>query len=194
MTQTITAVILAHRHSDHFLLKSKLTTPSKVMSVMDRLLETLNTFFSRILLVAPAVFPFLENDIEVVTPLMNRPEPIGSMAAIHAGLFYAASPYAFFCRLDRPFLNPDLVQHLCACCHEGLDFILPQTPFGWEPLCAVYSQRCLESLEHHLNSNRLSIMRALKKRPTRIISKEKLRQLDPQMRSFVNVYGLNYVK
>ena len=81
----------------------------------------------------------------------------------------------------------ELVETVLENIENGIDIVMPATSAGLEPLCAVYSKRCLQSAEHHLEQNKCKIQRALRKHRTKTISEKVLREKDPELLSFFNV-------
>jgi molybdopterin-guanine dinucleotide biosynthesis protein A len=68
-----------------------------------------------------------------------------------------------------------------------IDIVMPETSAGLEPLCAVYSKRCLNSAQHHLEQEKLKIIKAFRKSRIKTISEKVLRTIDPDLRSFFNI-------
>ena len=85
------------------------------------------------------------------------------------------------------FLKKGLIEFLIKNIEPNIDIIMPQTTAGFEPLCAVYSKRCLKSAEDHLKANKLKIQWALRSHRTKNIAEDDLRQMDPELMSFFNI-------
>ncbi len=81
--------------------------------------------------------------VRVVPDVLQEP---CALTGIHALLAAAAHPFVFVAACDLPFLNRDLIRHLLAQAGDA-DAVLPLGPRGPEPLCAVYSKRCLPEIE-----------------------------------------------
>ena len=64
---------------------------------------------------------------------------------------------------------------------------MPETSAGMEPLCAIYSKRCLDTAEHHIKQNKFKIQRALGNHRLKKIPETVLRSKDPELRSFFNI-------
>jgi molybdenum cofactor guanylyltransferase len=95
--------------------------------------------------------------------------------------------FGFFAACDTPFLNKDLVEVLLENIEINKDIIMPETTAGLEPLCAIYSKRCLNTAEHHIKQNKFKIQRALGKHRWKIIPESQLRTKDPELISFFNI-------
>ena len=64
---------------------------------------------------------------------------------------------------------------------------MPETAAGMEPLCAIYSKRCLDTAEHHIKQKKLKIQRALGNHRLKKIPEKVLRSEDPELLSFFNI-------
>jgi molybdopterin-guanine dinucleotide biosynthesis protein A len=64
---------------------------------------------------------------------------------------------------------------------------MPETSAGFEPLCAVYSKRCLQPAQHHLEQEKLKIIKTFRKSRIKTISEKALRKIDPDLLSFFNI-------
>ena len=70
---------------------------------------------------------------------------------------------------------------------DGVDVVMPQTDAGYEPLCAAYSTRCLDTVARHLEQRRFKIDGVFRKYRIRTISEKVLRRHDPELISFFNI-------
>jgi len=152
--------------------------------ILDRIFDCFQTLFSEIVLVTNDPVQYLEWNCLIVSDLM--PER-SSLTGVHAGLYYASNPYAFIAACDTPFLRSDLAARILAEVDPRLDAIIPWTKAGPEPLCAVYSQRCLQPIEHQLQKENYKIQTLFGQVRTKRISEEALRAFDPDLISFFNV-------
>jgi molybdenum cofactor guanylyltransferase len=152
--------------------------------ILDRLFGLFSELFDEIILVTNRPRDFLEWDALIVTDLF----PVrSSLTGIHAGLFYASHPFAFFSACDTPFLKMEIIEMVLSEIEPGADFVLPRTSAGFEPLCAAYSRRCLKPAEDHLRANKFKIHLALKNCRIKTIPEDRLREKDPGLDSFFNV-------
>jgi molybdenum cofactor guanylyltransferase len=127
---------------------------------------------------------FLKWDLTIVTDIFDLRS---SLTGIHTGLFYTNNPYAFFSACDTPFLKKELVEVLVEQIEEKIDIIMPETAAGFEPLCAIYSKRCLKPAEYHLKANKLKIQWAFRSNRIKNIPESLLRSVDPELESFFNI-------
>ncbi len=152
--------------------------------ILDRQYAVFSELFREIILVTNDPLQFVEWDLTIVTDLF----PVrSSLTGIHAGLFYMMNPYAFISACDTPFLSKYLVGLLLENIDNKQDIIMPETAAGMEPLCAIYSKRCLDTAEHHIKQNKFKIQRALGKHRLKKIPEKQLRSRDPELISFFNI-------
>jgi molybdopterin-guanine dinucleotide biosynthesis protein A len=85
-----------------------------------------------------------------------------------------------------PYLNADFIRHMKDCTGD-FDIIIPRTPDGFQPLHAIYSQRCLEPIRRSLEADRLKITSFYKGLRIREIPPDAIGAFDPQRRMFLNV-------
>jgi molybdopterin-guanine dinucleotide biosynthesis protein A len=64
---------------------------------------------------------------------------------------------------------------------------MPETAAGFEPLCAIYSKRCLKPAEQHLKEKKLKIQWAFRSNRIKNIPENILRKGDPELKSFFNI-------
>jgi len=184
MRQPCSGVILAGGLSTRYGGENKAFLRVGGMRILDRLFAVYGELFDEIILVTNNPGEFLNWDALIVTDIF----PVrSSLTGIHAGLFYARHPFAFFSGCDTPFLKKEVVETVLDSLEPGIDLVIPQTSAGLEPLCAAYSQRCLKAAEEHILQNKFKIQMALSGKRIKKIPEDVLRQKDPELRSFFNV-------
>ena len=184
MTISCTGVILSGGLNTRFGGENKALSHVGGRLIIDRLLDVFSDVFDEIILVSNHPEQFLGWDVMIVTDVIDLRS---SLTGIHTGLFYASNPYAFFSACDTPFLKRELVELLLEKVEPNIDIVMPETTAGFEPLCAVYSKRCLKPAEDHLKANKLKIQWALRSSRIKHISEKQLRSVDPELISFFNL-------
>ena len=184
MRQPCSGVILAGGLSTRYRGENKALLKVGGTRILDRLFAVYTELFDEIILVTNRPSDFLAWDALIVTDIF----PVrSSLTGIHAGLFYARHPFAFFSACDTPFLKKEVVEAVLENLEPGIDLVIPRTSAGFEPLCAAYSQRCLKAAEDHILQNKFKIQMALSGKRVRAIPEDVLRQKDPELLSFFNV-------
>lgn len=140
--------------------------------------------FEQVVLVTNNPMEYLSYDLALVTDLL----PIrSSLTGLHSGLFYAQTDRVFCTACDMPFLKKELVQVLLNEADPHWDVIIPRTDEGFQPLCAVYSKRCLKPIEDQLNRGDLKISNFFSRVKVKEIPEADLRAADPELISFFNI-------
>ena len=177
-------VILAGGLNSRFSGKSKAFLSVNGRQILDYIYEVFREVFDEIILVANDPVQYLEWDIDIVTDIF----PVrSSLTGIHAGLFYCKNHYAFFSACDTPFLKKQLVKAIVDEITPEYDVLVPQTSAGFEPLCAVYSKKCLHPVERLILKQDLKIQSVFKSVRVSGLSENMLRKHDPKLASFFNI-------
>jgi molybdopterin-guanine dinucleotide biosynthesis protein A len=184
MTQPYSGVILSGGLSTRFNGRNKAFIRVGGRRVLDRIYAIFSELFNEIILVTNDPMQFVEWDFTIVTDIFQARS---SLTGIHTGLFYMKNQFAFFSACDTPFLEKGLVEVLLENIDRNKDIIMPETSAGMEPLCAIYSKRCLDTAEHHIKQNKFKIQRALGNHRLKKIPETVLRSKDPELKSFFNI-------
>jgi molybdenum cofactor guanylyltransferase len=110
----------------------------------------------------------------------------GPLGGIHACLTEARGQAVFIVACDMPFVAAPLVAHLFELA-SGADVVVPRSDRGYHPLCAVYSQACLEPVTRRLASGRLKVADLFADVRTRVVSGEALERFGDPRRLLANV-------
>lgn len=90
-----------------------------------------------------------------VPVVLDGARDAGSLAGVVAGLETADGP-GLFLGLDLPFVPVSLLSHLLALADRA-DVVVPVSPGGPEPLCAVYGGACLAPARRCIAEGRLEM-------------------------------------
>jgi molybdenum cofactor guanylyltransferase len=184
MRTSVTGIILAGGQNTRFSGTNKAFIRVAGRCILDRIYGVFSDLFEEIILVTNDPIQYLEWDLNIVTDIF----PIrSSLTGIHAGLFYMNTPHAFFAACDIPFLKKGLVETILNHIESGVDIVIPETSKGFEPLCAVYSKKCLKPVEQQLVKQELKIRHVFQKVRIKKLPENILRQNDPDLVSFYNI-------
>jgi molybdopterin-guanine dinucleotide biosynthesis protein A len=151
--------------------------------IIDRTKSIFVDLFDEVLLVTNSPLDYLDLDLRIVTDLYQER---GALGGAFTGLFHATHPYAFVAACDMPFLNKALISHLISL-SPGFDIVIPKTEDGWQPLHAIYSQRCLPFMEELLLAGNLKIIDFFHKVKKKEVPPAEILPFDPQSLSFLNL-------
>lgn len=158
-------------------------------TILDRLVETLRPRFAEILLVVKEPEPFFSmSEGEAPWRLVLDTLPgRSSLTGIHAALLNARTEHVFLTACDTPLLRPALLDALLRHLRPEDDVVLPLKPDGYfEPLCALYSRRCLPHIEAQLANDDHKIVRFFDKVRVNPLPVPTLLEADPELLSFQN--------
>lgn len=182
--QTCTGIILAGGESKRLnnVEKSNLLVGNR--RIIAWMMTVYEKLFSEIILVSNHPTTYLEWDAIVVKDIYTKRS---SLTGIHSGLFYTKTDHAFIAACDTPFLKKDLVKVIVQHIDSSTDVVIPRTDVGIEPLCAVYSRRCLQTVQGALEQNNLKIRNVFNKLKVKEVPETVLRKIDPGLASFFNI-------
>jgi molybdopterin-guanine dinucleotide biosynthesis protein A len=110
----------------------------------------------------------------------------GPLMGIYTGLRVVQAAQAFVCAVDTPLLQPSLLTFLLAqSCADTL--VVPVVDGLPQVLLALYPRTLLSLIGERLQAGRRDPRSLLQVAATRYIPEEQLRQVDPDLRSFLNV-------
>ena len=151
--------------------------------IIDRTKNLFRELFDEVLLVTNSLPDYLGLNLRMVADLYAGK---GALGGVYTGLFHASHSHAFVAACDMPFLNKDLIRHLIDL-SPGYEIVIPKTQDGWQPLHAIYSQKCLPFMEELIRQDNLKIIDFFHRVKKREVPTEEILPLDPNLTSFLNV-------
>ena len=153
---------------------------------VDRIIKVFRACFDEILLVTkdPAAYNRLAEDIRTIRDISDIQSPL---SGIHAGLSDIDSGYAFCIGCDTPFLKKEVVEILIEEIDPAADIIVPYSGTYYQPLCAVYSKRCVLFIEAQLRDGDPKVDNLFAEVKVKTVPYEKFQTVDKNLISFFNV-------
>jgi molybdopterin-guanine dinucleotide biosynthesis protein A len=156
---------------------------------IERLINSLRQVVDEIILVArdPEQCKRFRN-FAGITCITDIRTGIGPIGGLHAGIMAAHGDLIFVSACDMPCVDPAVIAYLFD--HiDKYDAVIPRwNPDMLEPLHAVYRRTALTNyLECH---NSLSLREMVMNLSARYIPVDELRQIDPELRTFININKL----
>jgi molybdopterin-guanine dinucleotide biosynthesis protein A len=197
MLSNITGIILAGGRSTR-MGKDKALLPlpgtQQGATFVEHLVSTLAPYCSEILLVARDntqagdYANTLADNIHIVTdkvpgvgPLMGLYSGLSAMSALRP-----SSPRTLVVAVDMPFVQPALISFLISQPATNA-LLIPVVQNVPQVLLAIYPRTVLPHIEECMRQGRRDPRSLLEVAPVQYIEEEQLRQVDPQLRSFINV-------
>lgn len=151
---------------------------------LERIVTALNDCVDRILLVTRQPQYYRTYPLRVFKDILRVRTPL---AGIHSGLVHMHTDYGFCTSCDTPLLKSELVRILIDEIDPAFDIIVPSSGSYYQPLCAVYSKRCIPVIENHLERGDVKADGIYKQLQIKKIPYNRFQAADPQLISFFNV-------
>ena len=153
-------------------------------SILDRQLAALGGLVDRVLVVGGEPAHFRGRPVQVVA---DRLPAAGALGGIYTALSEAAGDHVLVLACDLPFVSRALLGRLLELADGRHDVVVPRTPDGLQPLCAVYAHRLREAIRRQAESGRLKVKELFDPARTRELGPDELAAIDPDARLFLNV-------
>lgn len=179
------AAILAGGKNSRMGGKNKAFLRVGEQAILERILEALSPHcFAEILLVTREPSLYQDWPVRVVSDIYPDRS---SLTGIHAALAQARTEFVLVVPCDAPFIQPALIGLLLAELGPDSDLVIPLRDGWYEPLCAIYSKRCLPPIEAQLDQGDYKILRFFPRVRVKTLPVEKLETADGDLISFFNV-------
>lgn len=153
--------------------------------LVNRIIRSLEGLFTEIFVITRTPENHPELDVRLVGDIF---EARSSLTGIHAALHHSGTDYVFITACDSPFLNRKLISELLSHLEPEDDVLIPIHPDGfYEPLCAVYSKRCLPFIEENLQQNIFQIIRFFPQVKAKTVQTSILEKIDQDLNTFINI-------
>lgn len=154
------------------------------------LASTLSLLCSELVLVvrdAPQVEIYRQQPLPPGVAIITDSRPGGGpLIGLYSGLATIRASHALVCAVDMPFVQPELVAFLLS---QPLDdsLVVPMVATIPQVLLAVYPKQVLPAIEQRIGEGRRDPRSLLAIAPVHYIEEAQLREIDPQLRSFINI-------
>ena len=149
----VTGIILAGGVSKRLGYKNKALLKIGDQSIIERVIRALSKATERILLITNSP----EELEHLRLPMFGDIFPgSGSLGGIYTGLKVSKTHHNLVIACDMPFIGPHLLTFLIDH-RKNYDVVVPITPDGHHPTCAIYSKGCIEPIEVQIKTGNLKI-------------------------------------
>ena len=158
-------------------------------TMLQRVIDSLALLSEEILVVIAQgqAKPVLPAVAKVVVDLYPRG---GTLGGIYTGLVASSSFHSLVVACDMPFLNPSLLRYLVQI-SPGTDIVIPKFGKKLQPLHAIYSKECLDTLRQQVEQGKRRVSDFVElmeiKYMVRYVEEAEINKLDPGHLSFFNV-------
>ena len=151
---------------------------------IDSFAEIFESCFSERFLVTRKPHLYSGLNFNIVEDIFSVRSPL---SGIHAALVNMKSEYAFCTSCDTPLLKREVVRVIVEEIESQADVVVPFFGTYYQPLCAVYSKRCIPSIEKQLAHGNPKVDHFYENVRVKRVSYEKIKRVDPILASFFNV-------
>ena len=166
--------------------QDKAHLPWGAHSLLEHVVEGLRSVTDEVIIVGKDARRFAHIRARIVE---DRVADAHALGGVYTGLLAASQDACFICGCDMPFLSNAIIRYLAAQA-EGVDWVVPETSDGIQPLHAIYRKSSLAAIEQALQEQRWELHRLAAVLKTKIVGEEALRELDPSGHSFFNINTL----
>ena len=158
---------------------------------LSRLVSTLASLCVEVLVVARDPGQFAEVAVPAVRMIFDENPGAGPLMGLYSGLKAMHSTTALVVAVDMPFVQPALLSFLLAHYQEQENTLLVPVVAGVpQVLLALYPRSIIPLIESLLQEGKRAPRELLAVAPVRYIEEAQLREVDPQLRSFVGINTL----
>jgi molybdopterin-guanine dinucleotide biosynthesis protein A len=152
------------------------------IAIVDIILNIFQNLFSEIIIVTNTPEDFKYTKARLVKDIMPGKGPLGGL---YTGIKAAAFDRCFVTACDMPYINLQLIKHIIQI--KGYDVVVPKVNSKFEPLFAVYSKNCLNTIEKNLSEERLRILDIFSEIKVKEIYEDEMRLYDSKLLSLINL-------
>jgi molybdopterin-guanine dinucleotide biosynthesis protein A len=152
-TKDTTGIILAGGLSRRLDYKNKALLRVGGKSIIERIISVLSEVTADILLITNSPDGFKHLEIPMFGDIIPGS---GSLGGIYTGLKVSETYRNLIIACDMPFIRRSLLT-LIIQQSRGYDVVIPVTPDGHHPTCAIYSKDCIKPIEAQIRSGNLKI-------------------------------------
>ncbi|CCO23568.1 molybdenum cofactor guanylyltransferase [Maridesulfovibrio hydrothermalis] len=185
ISATLSAAILAGGEGRRMGKKDKSCLEISGEKLIKRIISRLSGLFTEIFVITRTPENHQDLNVRLAGDVFDERS---SLTGIHAALYHATTDHVFITACDSPFLNKNLIEDFISMLSPEDDVLIPIHPNGmYEPLCAVYSKRCLPLIEENLKNKIFQIIRFFPQVKVSTVDTSLLKQKDKNLETFINV-------
>lgn len=180
--EAFSAIVLAGGESRRF-GSPKALAPLDGLAVIDRIVAHLEPVFSEILIVTKTPELFCPQKAVVVRDALPHQSPL---VGLYSGLRASSSEKNFVYACDMPFPDAVLIRRICRWAGKT-DAVIPRVNGRLQPLCAVYTKRCLGAIRSLLRNGERSLTALIPAVRARIVAMSDGEGPDALQRNFFDI-------
>lgn len=183
-SRTLSVIVLAGGHSRR-MGQDKALLPWHGRTLIENLIAQLKELSDDVLVITGAEMRY--RDLLDALIFSDEIPDRGPMGGLYTGLKRARYDYSLAVACDMPLVGSALMELLSQEIDGRIQAIVPEVQGHRVPTLAIYHKKCLSVIERLLSQGRASLQDLLNSVPTKILSENQLREVDPSLRSFTNL-------
>ncbi len=158
--------------------------------IIDRNLKMLKNYFNEVLISTNDPVIYFYTKAPLIGDIINQRGPL---TGILSSLINSKYNESFFMACDMPFIKKEVIE-LIKTYSSGYDAVVPIYNSEAQPLLAVYNKSIIPVVEKLIRENKKSIKNMLKYINVKFINEEKVRSVDEDGQSFININTIEDLK
>ncbi len=158
--------------------------------IIERNLKIMKKLFKEILIVTNQPEAYLYPGIPLLGDIYNVRGP---MTGVLTSLLNSSTHWVFISACDMPFINEHLIRYMAAK-RDNYDAVAPMLKGKIEPLFTFYSKRLISYMEKAIIAGKTGLQDFLDNKRVKYIVTEEIKNIDPGVRSFININTPEEVK
>lgn len=151
--------------------------------IIERNLKIMKKLFKEIFIVTNQPEIYLYLGIPLLGDIFNVRGP---MTGIFTSLLNSSNHWVFISACDMPFVNEHLIRYMAAK-RNNYDAVAPMLEGKTEPLFTFYSKRLILYMEKAIIAGKTGLKKFLDNKRVNYISTKEIKNIDPEVRSFINI-------
>lgn len=185
--KVFSVIILAGGYSRR-LGQDKALLPWRGRTLIEHIVTQAQTLSDDVLVISGAEIRYTE--ILDVPIFPDEIQGVGPMSGLYTGLKHAQYEYSLAVACDMPLISQAVLDLLTDELDSSVWAVVPEVEGHRVPMLAIYHKKCLPVIERLLVRKHTSPLALLDAAPVKIIPEERLRAVDPTLRSFTNINTL----
>ncbi|MBI2413516.1 MAG: molybdenum cofactor guanylyltransferase [Deltaproteobacteria bacterium] len=161
---------------------NKALIPMDGETIIARAVRVLKGAFDEVNIIANDPLLYEGLDVRVYSDIIKE---AGSLGGVYTALFHAKHDHVFVTACDMPFLDMAVVRKVASAI-DAFDAAVPFIGGRLHPMHAVYSKRCLKTIEAMIKEGNLRITELFGRIKTQRLTEERFQGMDAE-RSVENV-------
>ncbi|MGM0418590.1 MAG: molybdenum cofactor guanylyltransferase [Thermodesulfobacteriota bacterium] len=184
MKENTTGIILCGGKNTRMKGKNKAFLEKDGKTFIEIIYKNLIQTTKEIIIVSNEPEKFTEKGFKACRDIIKKNTPL---SGIHSGLVNMNTDFGFVLACDMPFIKKEVLCFIAEKADYSSDVVTPCENTYFQPLCSVYSKKCIPFIETLLQKGEVKTDKLFKLINLKTIPYDNLRKFDPKLKSFINI-------